>query len=95
MMSPESFACITASDREEVWQVIRSGVRCTVFRDYPGSPWSWSVEDARDGRLIAFRGTHAERTEAIESIEAWLASPDGVACQGGKRAGFDVPPRAA
>jgi hypothetical protein len=85
----------SSASADLVYQTTRDGLRITVLRDYPEAPWSWTVEDASDNRLIAFRGNVASRQECERAVMAWLAGGDGKACQAGKREGFDVPPRAA
>lgn len=75
-----------------IYVATRNGLKITVARDYPPAPWSWCVEDARDARIIAFRGSAGMTyDEAARSVSEWLASSDGQASQGT----FDEPPRAA
>lgn len=93
---PLELACISGETAADVvYQGFRGGLRILVMRDYPEAPWAWSVEDASDGRLVAFRGSCPSYDAAALAVSEWLASDEGEACQGGKREGFDVPPAAA
>lgn len=83
-----------ASSADVVYVGFRGGLRCTIQQDYPDAPWAWSVEGP-DGRLVAFRGSSPTYEAAVLGLSGWLASPDGQACQSGKREPFDVPPEAA
>jgi hypothetical protein len=68
---------------ETVYQSLYNGFQCSVFQDYPDSPWSWTVE--RDGNLVAMRGTNPTYEAAEQGLYEWLT----------ESAPVDLPPRAA
>lgn len=72
---------------ETVYTSTTQGLRIAIFQDIPEAPWTWTVEDASDSRLVAFHSGAPSVEDAAREVSRWLLDSG--------RLGFDVPARAA
>lgn len=82
-MPPKLVKVSSEAASETVYTATTQGLRIALFQDIPDAPWTWTVEDVTDSKLVAFHSGAATFDAGVLELSEWLI--------GAGRIPFDVP----